>query len=69
LPCDGSSIIVCKHVTVKHSYKYSHYNGKNKYENAGVYKLICTDCQRTHIGWIGELLNGRHEKHIRSINK
>jgi hypothetical protein len=56
-----------KHITVKHSYKYSHYNTKNKYENAGIYKLTCTDFQRSHIGQIGGSLNAIHEKHIRSI--
>jgi hypothetical protein len=56
-----------KHITFKHNYKYSQYNAKDKHENAGIYNLTCTDCQGSHIGWIGGSLNARHEKHIRSI--
>jgi hypothetical protein len=39
----------------------------NKYEQTGIYKLTCAECNKAYIGQTGRTLEIRYEEHIRSI--
>jgi hypothetical protein len=39
----------------------------NKYDNAGVYKLNCTECEQYYIGQTGRNFKTRYKEHIRHI--
>jgi hypothetical protein len=39
----------------------------NTFEQAGIYRLKCMDCQKVYIGQTGRTLNTRYKEHIRSI--
>jgi hypothetical protein len=39
----------------------------NKYEQTGIYKLTCTECNKAYIGQTGRTLEIRYKEHIRSI--
>jgi transposase-like protein len=49
----------------KHLHTTTHI--KNKYLNAGVYKLKCEDCHKYYTDQTGRTFHERYEEHIRSI--
>ncbi|XP_023725557.1 uncharacterized protein LOC111874349 [Cryptotermes secundus] len=64
-----------KNTNVRIAFKVNHTLGKilnqkqsiNSYEQSGIYKLTCQECQQVYIGQTGRKLITRYNEHIRSI--
>lgn len=44
--------------------KLNNYNNNDQYENCGVYKLSCQDCNKVYIGQTGRSFKTRYKEHI-----
>jgi predicted GIY-YIG superfamily endonuclease len=66
-----------KNANIKRSYRANNTIGRplgrnspkdNKYDNAGVYKLKCTECEQYYVRQTGRNFKTRYKEHVRDTN-